>query len=373
MKYIHLKNLENVVLVGTNGKKYIKYNFRYMHQGRTKRISLGTELNSTTSDVKIRYKIAQTKALNLQLGFEVSVPGSRDQSPRKEPVLLAKVFDKWVNINKNSSKSFLNHIHNMKHFVYFFGKESDWKNNRVTKGCKIDLAQLNANDIDEFYNDQIEKGFTKSTIQKRHNYLNPFYAWLKRNKYLEENYYLEKSKLKVKNDEKIEFQALDRKDIMKIINQVKNHNYKVLWTIMAYSGLSPIDASTLDKRKDIVHNGKFTCIVTKRTKTKVIAQIPILGDLDKLGDLIFNLDMTKKQRDNANKEFKRLAKANGIIAKEGYKISQYCLRHSLTTFLRPYLTDNEIQLFMGHTNTNQQTTYTQVSQEMYEKLESVLK
>ena len=137
---------------------------------------------------------------------------------------------------------------------------------------------------------------------------------------------------------------------------------------MAWTDLAPVDASKLDKTKDIVSNGKYDCIITARQKSKVVAQIPVLGGLAQLGDIAFTLDMNKTARDNANREFVKLAKKVGVKKKPGHILAQYCIRHSLSSFLRPYLSDNEIAMFLGHNNKKTQQTYTQQTVALQEKL-----
>lgn len=373
MKKIDLPNLLNKVRKNKAGS-YIAYYYRFFLNKKEQYISLGNSRKATVTQIKERYAVAQNKAFRLQHGLEPEViQGSvpEDNSPKE--LWLKDVFPKFVNAFADKTKTFLRDLHNFKPFVVFFGDESDWQNGQIAESCKIDINKITASDIDDFYNDQYKQGFKTNTVNCRHKYLNPFYSWLTRNELIEKNIYENKTPLKSQGSDATPYQVLHQDDIKKIIASTDNPKHKILWTIVAWTGLSPVDAVNLNKATDVVSNGKFDCIITARQKTRVTAQVPILGDLAKLGDIAFTLDMTKKERDTANTDFINLAKKVGVIEKPGYKVSQYCLRHSLATFLRTYLTDNEIALLLGQKNIKQQNTYTSPeSIALHEKLAGVL-
>ena len=347
--------------------------YRFMLNGKIKRIFIGDQDDNKTR-IAFRYERAKNVHFNYKYGMQ-SVPNQVQPviQEKSKSLLFKDVLPGFINAYSGKTKTWLRDLHNLKHFVGYFGEMSHWSHNQVSDECKIDLSKIKATHIDEFYQDQYAKGFKTNTVNCRHKYLSQLYSWLVRTEKTKKNIYLNKSPLKAQGSDSKQYQVLHRDHISKIIGLAKDPDHKKLWTIMAWTGLAPIDAINLRKSRDVVNNGKFTCIITSRQKTKVIAQVPVLGDLAKLGDTAFDLDMTKKDMTNANLEFRRLAVQVGIVEKEGFIVSQYCLRHSLATFLRTHLTDNEIALLLGQKNIKQQNTYTSPeSAELAEKLSRVL-
>jgi len=351
-----------------------RFDIYYLYRTGTKQtyIKLGN-CQDTVSLIKSRYEDIKARLWAERNGF---APAIQEQSkPVVNQVLFKDIYSTFVaDVEDNHGFSWKRDLFNFKSFVEYFGKPGDWIGGTpgVAKTCEIDLATIGHKDLEGYFKNEA-KLHSKSTVNCRHKYVRPLYKWLCREGYLEVNHYDNHDRLNLKNDS-ISYQALTREQIEQIISLTKVHNHKVLWTIMAYTGLAPKDAGSLNKLDSLVSNGEFECIVTKRSKTKVTAQIPILGDLAKLGDLIWTLNLTKKQRDDANVEFVQLAKQIGIKPRKGFKISQYGLRHSLATLLKPHLTDNELALVLGHTNTKQQLTYvSSESVEIHRKIANVLK
>ena len=362
---MNLKGFENVDTKKRNG--YIAYYYRFQLNKKRKRIALGTPKEGLTrTQFKIRYNQAKNLEFNLRYGLDPQFTQAPVEEKPKE-LWLKDVFPKFVNAFCDSTKTWMRDLHNFGHFVRYFGKDNDWLKNEVSQDCKIDINAITSEDIDAFYQDQYKQHKT-NTVNCRHKYLNPFYTWLERKEYITKNQYALKNKLKQQGSDSDVHQVLEMDQIQQIIKLTKNHDHKVLWTIMAWTGLAPVDASKLDKTKDIVSNGKFDCIMTARQKSIVVAKIPVLGGVAQLGDIAFTLDMNKTARDNANREFVKLAKKVGVKKKPGHILAQYCIRHSLSSFLRPYLSDNEIAMFLGHNNKKTQQTYTQQTVALQEKL-----
>jgi len=367
-----LKKLKLTNLYYKKRSNHCDVYYRYKVQGKPITIRIGSS-NDTVSILKSRYEDIKSRLWAEKNGF---APAVQEQSkPVVSQVLFKDIYLEFVaDVKDSHGKSWARDLHNFKTFVEFFGSEGDWVSGTkgVVSTCSVDLAKITTDDIESYFKGQASK-HAKNTINCRHKYVRPLYRWLVRKGHLDMNYYAERNVQRLEDDS-IKYQALPMEIVKEIIGLTKVHEHKVLWTIMAYTGLSPVDAGKLSKTDSVVSNGTFDCIITKRNKTRVQAQIPILGDLDKLGDLIFNLNLNKTQRDDANKEFVALAKQVGVKERKGFKIAQYSLRHSLATFLRVHLTDNELALVLGHTDTKQQLTYTSPEAiELHQKLAGVLK
>tara|TARA_R100000406_G_scaffold68164_1_gene48570 strand:+ start:402 stop:1508 length:1107 start_codon:yes stop_codon:yes gene_type:complete len=354
---------------------YVSYYYRYKKHGRTQpMIPLGNSRKNTMTQIKARYVEAQTKVWNMMHGIVTEAPISQVE----KQVLLHEIYPRFIaETAPHHGKTFLRDTYNMKSFIEFFGDVNHWTSNpktggKVSRDCKIDLAKITTADINNFYASDIS-GKSTSTKKSRNIYLKPLWEWLVVNELVDKDVYALKHKLGKQGNKSMPHQVLKREDILKIISLTSSHKHKVFWTIMAYTGLAPIDAGSLTK-DDIVLNGTFECIVKSRNKTNITAQIPIVGKLKKIRNFITNLNMSKNERDAANTEFKALAKQIGIKQREGHILAQYCLRHSLATFLRTYLTDNEIKMYMGHTNTKQQQTYISLeASKLHDKMADALK
>ena len=346
--------------------------YLYRQNDKQNYIRLGNH-KDTTSIIKARYEDVKSRLWAEKNGF--APVNQAVAEPVQQPVLFKDIYTKFVaDESRKHGFSWERDLFNFKSFVAFFDSEDMWMNGRagVRNSCTIDLAKITSDDLEDYFDNEAQN-HSKSTINCRHKYIRPLYRWLVRKGHLETNTYEAHDKA-IQKDDSIKYQALPMDVVKQIIDSTDVHEYKVLWTIMAYTGLAPIDAGNLSKTDDVVSNGTFDCIITKRSKTRVQAQIPILGDLAKLGDLIFTLNMNKNQRDDANSEFVKIVKQLGVETKKGYKVAQYSLRHSLATFLRVHLTDNELALILGHTNTKQQLTYTSPEAiELHRKLAGVLK
>ena len=369
MKKVKFKEVNVHYKPRKNGNTYY---YKVYNNGDYKYYRIGSD-RDTVALLKANYETIRSRLWAEANGFAPAI--QVDTEPVVNQVLFKDIYSKFVtDVEDNHGFSWKRDLFNFKSFVEYFGQDGDWIGGTpgVAKTCEIDLATIGHKDLEGYFKSEA-KLHSKSTVNCRHKYIRPLYKWLCREGYLEVNHYDNHDRLNLKNDS-ISYQALTREQIEQIISLTKIHEHKVLWTIMAYTGLAPKDAGSLNKLDSLVSNGEFECIVTKRSKTKVTAQIPILGDLAKLGDLIWTLNLTKKQRDDANTEFVKLAKQVGVKPRKGFKISQYGLRHSLATLLKPHLTDNELALVLGHTNTKQQLTYvSSESIEIHRKIANVLK
>ena len=262
---MNLKGFENVDIKKRNG--YIAWYYRFQINKKRKLVALGTSKEGLTrTQFKIRYNQAKNLEFNLRYGLDPSFTQAPVEEKPKE-LWLKDVFPGFVSAFCNSTKTWMMHLHNFKHFVEFFGKEEDWislgnHKYEISKDCKIDINALNSEDIDAFYQDQYRQGKSASTVNCRHKYLNPFYEWLYRKEYISKNYYVLKNKLKKQGSDAQVHQVLEMSQVQQIIKLTKNHDHKVLWTIMAWTGLAPVDAAKLDRKNDVVTNGSFECIIT---------------------------------------------------------------------------------------------------------------
>ena len=369
MKKVKFKEVNVHYKPRKNGNTYY---YKVYNNGDYKYYRIGSD-QDTVALLKANYETIRSRLWAEANGFAPAIQA--DTEPVVNQVFFKDIYSKFVaDVEDNHGFSWKRDLFNFKSFVEYFGQDGDWIGGTpgVAKTCEIDLATIGHKDLEGYFKNEA-KLHSKSTVNCRHKYIRPLYKWLCREGYLEVNHYDNHDRLNLKNDS-ISYQALTREQIEKIISLTKVHDHKILWTIMAYTGLAPKDAGSLNKLDSLVSNDEFECIVTKRSKTKVTAMIPICGDLVKLGDLIWTLNLTKKQRDDANTEFIELAKQIGVKSRKGFKISQYGLRHSLATFLKPHLTDNELALVLGHTNTKQQLTYVSAeSVEIHRKIANVLK
>jgi len=128
---------------------------------------------------------------------------------------------------------------------------------------------------------------------------------------------------------------------------------RIYWTILRYTGLNPVDVSSITSKAILGDNGgKY--IDGKRTKSKINVRIPVHPKVEALitehGINCFGVyKASKKQRDNSTKRFKAaVSKAsNGKI-----KTTLGSLRHTFITnlFNQGYSLD-EIKLITGHTTT----------------------
>jgi len=341
-----------------------RFDIYYLYRTGTKQtyIKLGN-CQDTVSLIKSRYEDIKARLWAEKNGFAPAIQA--DTEPVVNQVLFKDIYSKFIaDVEDNHGFSWKRDLFNFKSFVEYFGQDGDWIGGTpgVAKTCEIDLATIGHKDLEGYFKNQA-KLHSKSTVNCRHKYIRPLYKWLCREGYLDVNHYDNHDRVRLEDDSWT-YQALSRRDILKIISLADTHEQKVLWTIMAYTGLAPIDAGQLSKSDNLVSTDHFNCIITKRQKTRVLASVPICGDLLDLGDLIFDLNLTKKQRDDCNTAFVEKALEIGIQQRKGYKIAQYGLRHSFIQMCKPYLTDNEIALFVGHKNPKQAQSY--LSPLMYE-------
>lgn len=142
-----------------------------------------------------------------------------------------------------------------------------------------------------------------------------------------------------------------------ILDQViDNTNFtgdKIYWTFLRYTGLNPIDVSSLTPEAILGDNGG-QYIDVKRTKSNVDVRIPLHPKVEALlkehGNDVFGVyKETKKLRDLSTERFKRAVykASNGEI-----ETTLGSLRHTFATnlFNQGYSLD-EIKLITGHTTT----------------------
>lgn len=336
-----MKKLPNLYIKKRQG--YESYYFRYKINGIPQpQIPLGNSKATPKAQVRARYYDAQNRAYNIRHGLE---PIQAEETKSQRPILLTEIWNDWVIHEQNRSKGWSKGLHNIKHFVIFFGSESDWivKEKRPSKDCKLDLAELTTKDINNFYVDQYDQlingePIKNETVAKRHNYLNPLYTYLTNEKILLDNYYARKGKLKNPKDTSVPHQVLTREQAESIVDNAPNEYCHRLWSIMLDTAMAPKDARKLTY-KDNYFLGKtssgetYPCIITKRAKSGEISAMEMFPRLLALGENVWNLGGKKSDTDDANREFQKVVKKLGIEREEGKRLTQYCFRHSLATHL----------------------------------------
>jgi integrase len=128
---------------------------------------------------------------------------------------------------------------------------------------------------------------------------------------------------------------------------------RIYWTILRYTGLNPVDVSSLTSEAILGDNGG-RYIDGKRTKSKVSVRIPLHSKIEALieehGVQCFGVyKKSKNLRDGSTKRFKKAV----YVASDGkIETSLGSLRHTFATnlFNQGYSLD-EIKLITGHTTT----------------------
>tara|TARA_Y100000592_G_scaffold69020_1_gene107295 strand:+ start:1754 stop:2716 length:963 start_codon:yes stop_codon:yes gene_type:complete len=124
-------------------------------------------------------------------------------------------------------------------------------------------------------------------------------------------------------------------NILMAIDKTKRIDDKMYWTMLTYTGMSPID-TPLVTRADF-DKGYF-----QRSKTSVRFSIWLHPEIAKYGDAIFGLYPKKSQRDESNRRFKKL---NGT--------GQPCkmIRKTFaSTLLTQFESAEDAIAYTGHTN-----------------------
>ncbi|QDP60780.1 MAG: putative integrase [Prokaryotic dsDNA virus sp.] len=328
------------------------YYYRYTFNGARQRIYLGN--SSTPSRVLERaYEDAIGEVYALKRGFVAQKP------VQSKPIYLGKVLTRYKNKVNHPTKTFHEKFYEFKHFILFFGKESDWddKNRTINPACKIDLRKIKTSHLNNFYTSEVKKGKSESTINGRKKYLAPFYRWMVGEQILDRDHHSFVMTNKKAPKKTFEYQALEYKIIKQAIKIAPSDFFKHLWSVMAYTGLDPVDAISLNKDDSINHVNGDVFIITKRTKTKITAQVPLFPELAKLKDGIFNLNKQGTIR-NSNVQFKKAIDKLGIVAKDNHKIAQKCIRHSFMTHcLQNGVKPSVLKDWVGHVSEKMQRTY----------------
>jgi len=128
---------------------------------------------------------------------------------------------------------------------------------------------------------------------------------------------------------------------------------------MAYTGMAPIDACGLVKKNDLNILDGQEYIVTVRAKSKdankILAQVPMFPELKAMGSDLWEIGGTKKQRDSANVQFKKVIRSLKVKVNKGFKIVQYCLRHSFITHaLQQGVDPSTVSDWVGHVDEKMQ-------------------
>ena len=139
----------------------------------------------------------------------------------------------------------------------------------------------------------------------------------------------------------------------KVIDNANFTGDKIYWTFLRYTGLNPVDVSSLTPEAIKDDNGG-QYIDTKRTKSNVDVRIPLHPKVEALlkehGNDVFGVyKETKKLRDLSTERFKR---AVYKASKGKIETTLGSLRHTFATNLynQGYSLD-EIKLITGHTTT----------------------
>ena len=339
-------------------KNKTTYYYRYTLNGRRLMISLGcTKTITSKSQLLAKYNQVVDEVYATKKGYDISKPKIH------KPVYLGEVLTRYKTQVVHKAKTFHSYFYEFKTFVVYFGSESDWDtaNRTINPNCKIDITKITTKDLNDYYKSQIDAGKSDSTIQKRKNYLAPFYRWLVGEEYLERDHHSYINSTKT-NKKAFEFKALDYAIIRQVIDNAPNQFCKLLWSIMAYTGLDCGDALTLDKDKDVLVIDGLPHIITKRSKSKIMARIPIFPPLQKLGDSIYNIFQKGNLSSHVNKSNKAwkktLIKLGVDISNKKVKTTQKSIRHSFITYLESKgVSDEKIALYVGHSNTKIQKRY----------------
>ena len=344
------KNLEKM-----KRKGYTAYYYRYTDNNKRMRIPLGTSQSVGKTFLKKLYRDAEIKVTAIRLGiFKEPV----DKALNK-PVYLGEVLTMYKNEVHHATRSFHSKFYEFRTFVEFFGKKDDWdsENKTINPKCMVDLTKIKTVDIDRYYQDQISQGKAPGTLSNRNKYLAPFYKWLVGREFLDKNYYELKTKLPT--GQKTFHQVLDWDIVEQVLTLAPNPYCRKLWTVMAYTGMAPVDACGLVKKNDLNILDGQEYIVTVRAKSKdankILAQVPMFPELKAMGSDLWEIGGTKKQRDSANVQFRKVIRSLKVKAKKGFVIVQYCLRHSFITHaLQQGVDPSTVSDWVGHVDEKMQ-------------------
>ena len=213
------------------------------------------------------------------------------------------------------------------------------------------ISDIKVNTINEFIKLKKTEGKAPNTIT---NYLKPVNQCLQ---YAVNNEYIKNNPVKSAHAPgtkvRKEYIHISDEILDQVINSSDSLLDKIYWTILRYTGLNPVDVSSITSKSILGDNGG-RYIDGKRTKSKVDVRIPLHSKIEELisehGVQCFGVySSSKKQRDESTKRFKiAVYKAsNGEI-----ETTLGSLRHTFATnlFNQGYSLD-EIKLITGHTTT----------------------
>jgi len=234
------------------------------------------------------------------------------------------------------------------------------------------ISEIKVGTINDFIKTKKDEGKAPNTIT---NYLKPINQALQ---YANDNDYIDSNPVKsaYKPGTKAQKEYIHISDaILDAVIVDARETDKIFWTFLRYTGLNPIDVSSLTRGSIRGDNGG-RYIDGSRTKSKVNVRIPVHPKIQQILDNsngFFGVYQTKKERDLSSKRFKE-----AVLKVSGGKVktSLGSLRHTFATnlFNTGYSLD-EIKLITGHTTTKLLTkTYVKkVDQELAHKAIDQLK
>ena len=210
------------------------------------------------------------------------------------------------------------------------------------------ISEIKVGTINDFIKTKKDEGKAPNTIT---NYLKPINQVLQ---YAADNDYIDSNPVKsaYKPGTKAQKEYIHISDaILDTVIVHASETDKIFWTFLRYTGLNPVDVSSLSRNSIRGDNGG-RYIDGSRTKSKVNVRIPVHPKIQQILDNSngsFGVYDTKKQRDLSSKRFKE-----AVLKASGGKIktSLGSLRHTFATnlFNTGYSLD-EIKLITGHTTT----------------------
>jgi integrase len=219
-----------------------------------------------------------------------------------------------------------------------------------SKGISL-ITDIKVSTINDFIKSKKDEGKAPNTIT---NYLKPVSQCIQHavnNEYLVNNPVLSAHKPGTKVLK--EFIYISDEILDQVIDGSDSLLDRIYWTILRYTGLNPVDVSSLTSEAILGDNGG-RYIDGKRTKSKVSVRIPLHSKIEALieehGVQCFGVyKKSKNLRDGSTKRFKKAV----YVASDGkIETSLGSLRHTFATnlFNQGYSLD-EIKLITGHTTT----------------------
>lgn len=348
----------------------------YDHLGNKKERS--TKIKVSVYGKRKAEKLAEIKAAEFEIAdkskgmipFDYqSVIKASDNLPYEDKVKLAVYLSTYLPDGINTSLNnklisvteaaleFENEVKRDKsdHWVEHYNRDINFF--KQCLGEDINVQDVTVKKVNKFIGSRLDEGKAPGTVLRNLLSLTQLFDHCVNVGYITFNPVDKANKPSNQVQEKNEYVFIPSEIIAKLINKdniVNEHteNDYIFWTMFRYTGLSPIDISQLSKDAVKGEPGQLH-IVRPRSKTGVVAKIPVHKNLEKLfneyGDRCFGLLPTKGQRDSSTRRFKKLCLkySNGEL-----ETPMYSLRHTFITELSLAGYDEDaITLMTGHTTT----------------------